>query len=152
MDISVSLDELVLACDWVRASDAAALDCEAYVSRATGTVHWCGEGVDDEPPQGIDDGNLFVCVPRKGEFDLGRTLALRFVGERLPSERETVYDYFRGRGAYSQLKSLLQRVGQLDAWYTYEQEAIETALRHWCPDNGFNVAPSATGAGFAANL
>ena len=137
---SVSLHELALACDWVSSGDAAGLDCSAYVSRATGAVHWCGEGVDDEPPQGIEDESLFVAVPRKSELDLGRSLALCFVEERLPRELETVRGYFGARGAYSRFKSLLERSSQLDAWYAYEQEAVEGAWREWCSENGFIVA------------
>lgn len=139
MTTSVSLDDVASACDWVSGGDAAGLDCEAYVSRATGKVHWYGEGIDEELPPGTDDENLFVCVPRKSEFDLGRSLALRFTEEHLPGELETVYDYFRARGAYSRFKSLLARVGQLDAWYAYEQAANDAALREWCSDNGFIV-------------
>lgn len=141
MSTSISLDALASACDWVSGGEAGGLDCEAYVSRATGAVHWSGEGIDEELPEGIDDGSLFVCVPRKSEFDLGRSLALRFSEEHVPDELETVYEYFRSRGAYARFKSLLERVGQLDAWYTYEQTANDAALREWCSDNGFLVAP-----------
>jgi hypothetical protein len=75
-----------------------------------------GQGFDDEPPRGVKDGSLFVFVPLKSELDLGRSLALRFVEKLLPDKRDTAYDYFRARGAYSRFKSLLELVGQLDAW------------------------------------
>ena len=141
MSAPVSLDELLSAQEWVSAGEAATLDCEAYVSRATGKVHWCGEGVDEQPPEDIEDGSLYIAVPHKGDFHLGRSLALRFVEERLPRERETVYEYFRKRGAYSRFKSLLAQVGELDAWQQYEQAAKETALREWCAENGFSLVP-----------
>lgn len=141
MSVPLSLDELQSAQEWVSAGDAAAVDCEAYINRATGQVYWCGEGVDDEPPEDIEDGSLYIAVPHKSEFDLGRSLALRFVEEHLPRELDTVYEYFRKRGAYSKFKSLLDRVGQLDAWHEYEQAATETALREWCEQNGFALVP-----------
>ena len=141
MSVPVSLDELLSAHEWVSAGEAAALDCEAYVSRATGKVHWCGEGVDEEPPEDIEDGSLYIAVPHKTEFDLGRSLALHFVEEHLPAERETVYEFFRKRGAYSKFKSLLARAGLLDAWHEYEQAALETALREWCEESGFTLVP-----------
>jgi hypothetical protein len=141
MRVPVSFDELLTAHEWVNAGEAAGLDCEAYISRATGKVHWCGEGVDEECPEDIDDGGLYIAVPHKTEFDLGRPLALRFVEEHLRGERGTVYEYFRKRGAYSKFKALLARVGQLDAWYEYERVAIETALREWCEENEFTIAP-----------
>lgn len=52
MSVPVSFDELLAAYEWVSAGEIAALDCEAYISRATGTGHWCGEGTDEEPPEG----------------------------------------------------------------------------------------------------
>jgi hypothetical protein len=143
MNTQVSLEELVAAHEWVTAGEATALlDCEAYVSRATGKVHWCGEGVDEEPPEGIEDDTLYVAVPHKRDFDLGRSLALRFAAERVPHENEAVYECFRGRGAYSRFKALLARTGQLDAWYEYEQAAIESAFREWCEENGFVLTGS----------
>jgi hypothetical protein len=137
MRIPVSFDELLAAYEWIGAGEAAALDCEAYVSRATGTVHCFGEGVDEEPPEDIEDEDLYIAVPHKDDFDLGRSLALRFVEERLPQSREAVYGFFRKRGAYAHFKSLLAQVNQLDAWHAYEQAATENALREWCAANGF---------------
>ncbi len=137
MSVPVSFDELLGAYEWVNAGEVAALDCEAYISRATGTLHWCGEGVDEEPPEDIEDESLYVAVPHQNEFDLGRPLALRFVEEHLPHSRETVYGFFRKRGAYSHFKSLLSHAHQLDAWHEYERTATEKALREWCEENGF---------------
>ncbi len=136
MSVTVSLDELLAAFEWVSAGEVAGLDREAYVSRATGTVHWTGEGADEELPKDIEDESLYIAVPRKHEFDLGRSLAIRFVEEHLPGSRGTVDGFFRKRGAYSHFKSLLAQAGQLDAWHAYEQAAIENALREWCEGNG----------------
>jgi len=137
VSVPVKFDELRAAYEWVSAGEGAGLDCEAYVSRATGTVHWCGEGIDEEPPEDIEDGSLYIAVPHKNELDLGRSLALRFAEEHLPRSRETVYGFFRARGAYSHFKSLLERAGQLDAWHAYEEAAFENAFREWCEENGF---------------
>jgi hypothetical protein len=137
MSVPVNFDELFAACDWVGTGETVAMDREAYISRATGTIHWCGEGIEEEPPEDIEDGTLYIAVPHKGEFDLGRSLALSFVEEHLPSSREAVYGFFRKRGAYSQFKSLLASAGQLNAWHEYEQAATESALRVWCEANGF---------------
>ena len=138
MSVNVSLSELRDAYEWVSAGEAGAmLDCEAYVGRTTGKVYWSGEGVDEELPEDIEDGSLYIAVPHKDEFDLGRSLAIRFVEERLPGSREEVHEYFRKRGAYSRFKSLLLRAGQLEAWHQYENAAIERALREWCEEHGF---------------
>jgi len=140
MSARVNLDELLAAFEWVSASEAAAVDCNAYVSKVTGKVHWSGEGVEEELPEDIEDGSAYVAVPHKTEFDLGRSLALRFVEERLPRSYETVHQYFGKRGAYSRFKALLESVGQLEAWHQYEQSAIEEALRQWSEENGLTLA------------
>jgi hypothetical protein len=140
MNVPVDLDELLAAHEWVSAGEAAAVDAEAYISRIDGQIHWCGEGVDEELPEDIEDGSLYIAVPHKSELGLGRSLALRFAEEHLPRSWEEVDGYFRKRGAYSRFKSLLERVGRLDAWHQYEQAAKEEALREWCAENGFTAS------------
>jgi len=142
MTVSVNLDDLLAAFEWVSGGESAGLDCQAFIDRTTGTIHWCGEGCDEEPPDDIEDGARYVAVPAKSEFDLGRALALRFVDEHLPAASGKVHAFFRQRGAYAQFKSLLARAGQLDAWHAHEQQAVEDALRDWCEDNGFALSPA----------
>jgi len=137
--VHVDLDELLDALEWVSAGETAAVDAEVYIRRIDGQILWCGEGVDEEPPEDIEDGTVYIAVPRLREFDLGRSLAVRFVEEHLPRSLEEVENYFRRRGAYSRLKSLLERVGQLEAWYRYEKAAKEEALKEWCAENGFHA-------------
>jgi hypothetical protein len=147
MSARVSFDELFAAFEWVSGGKAVAIDCEAYVNKVTGTVHWSGEGVDEELPDDIDDGSIYVAVPHKSEFDLGRSLALRFVEDCLPQSYETVEQYFRRSGAYSRFTSLLERAGQLEAWYSYEQNAVEKALREWSDEQGLTLVGLPDGAG-----
>jgi len=145
MNVRVDLDELLDAYEWVAAGEAAAVDARAYVSRLYGRIVWCGEGVDEDPPEDIEDGTLYVAVPHKSEFDPGRSLALQFVAERVPRFLGEVENYFRKQGAYSRFKSLLERVGQLDAWHQYEQAAKEEALMQWCAENGFSAQRKSAG-------
>lgn len=140
MSVPVSLDELIIAYEWVSAGESSGLAAAAYVSRVTGQVHWAGEGVDEELPPDIDDGSVYVAVPQKRDFDLGRSLALQFVEEHLPQSYDTVYGYFRRQGAYARFKGLLEKAGQLEAWHGYEQAATEKALREWCDENGIVLA------------
>jgi hypothetical protein len=146
MSVPVDLAELLAAYEWVSAGEAAAIDAEAYIGRLTGKVHWCGEGIDEEPPDDIEDGSLYIAVPHRTEFDLGRSLAIRFVEENLPHFRETVREHFRRPGAYARFKTLLERAGELDAWYQYEQLAKEEALGEWCLENGFVLSRNVSGA------
>lgn len=135
--VSVNLEELLLSCEWVSSSETAGLDAEAYISRSSGKIYWVGEGVDDEPPEDIEDESRYVPVPHKSELGLGRSLALRFVDLHLPHASETTREYFRKRGAYQRFKALLDQHGKLDDWHRHEQRAEEEALKEWCLDNGF---------------
>lgn len=139
MSVAVKFDELLAACDWVSAGEAAGMECEAYVNRATGIIYWCGDGCDEDTPENVEDGSLYIAVPHTNEFDLGRALAIRYVEEQLPRSREAVIDFFRKRGAFAKFKSLLERHGKLDAWYEYETNFIENALRVWCEENAFEL-------------
>jgi hypothetical protein len=139
MSVSVSLEELLSAFEWVGAGAAAAMDCRAYIGRKTGSIHWSGEGIDEELPDDIEDDSLYIALPHKSELGLGRSLALGFVAEHLPQHQEAVHEFFRKRGAYAKFKSLLTRAGQLNAWHEYESIATENALRKWCKDNGFEL-------------
>ena len=62
--------------------------------------------------------------------------SLRFVSASLPGSYEIVRQSFQKKGAYSRLKALLARTGQLEAWYEYERQATEEALRVWSEENG----------------
>jgi len=142
MNAHVKLDDLLAAVEWVSSGEVAGIDSEAYVNRVTGAVVWLGDGVDEEPPEDIEDESAYVAVPRKSDLDLGRSLALRFTEEHLPESYETVYQFFRKRGAYSHFKALLERAGRLEAWHQYEQESFEQALREWSEENGFTLVRS----------
>ncbi|MFO1250725.1 MAG: hypothetical protein U1E77_06165 [Inhella sp.] len=138
MRTDVNFNELRDAMEWVSAADAAALACDAYVCKSTGKIYWAGEGLEEELPENIDDGSLYVAVPHKHDFGFGRSLAIRFAQEHVPSLLQTTHECFRSRGAYAVFKSMLARAGQLEAWYQYEDHAIDNALREWCGEQGFN--------------
>jgi hypothetical protein len=139
MNTRINLQDLRAAFEWIGAGEAAGFDCAAYVNRATGSIHWLGEGIDEEPPDDIDDGSQYVAVPGKHELGLGRSLALRFVAENIPDSYEHIRQHFRRKGAYSHFKADLDRAGQLDAWHEYEQRMIQEALHEWSEEHGFSL-------------
>lgn len=123
MPTRVKLEDLLAAQGWLSTAESAALmDCSAYVSRATGQVIWVGEGVDDEPPT---------------TSTMGRPLVIHLVREHLPGQGGKVDQMFSRRGAYSHFKSLVDRAGQLQAGYRYDQAAVTSALRDGCDAEGF---------------
>ena len=82
---------------------------------------------------------MYVQVPSKNEFDLGKPLALKFVAEQPPSSYSAAEEIFRSRGAYGRFKSLLESKGSLEAWYEFEQTSVRAALIEWAENEGFTI-------------
>lgn len=135
----VKYDDLLAAYEWVSSSPD---DSEAFVSRITGDVHWSSSTIelDDELPEDIEDGSVYVVVPNKHDLNLGKDLALTFAEEQLADSYQTVADFFRKRGAYGRFKEFLERKGCLEAWYDYEAKATELALREWAAEEGLSIS------------
>ena len=136
---SVELAELQNALDFVSSGEL--IDCSAYISLDTGRIIYRSlEGLGDEDvPEALEISGRYVGVPHKRDLDLGRNLALSFIGEELPDDFETVAGFFRRKGAYGRFKDLLARRNLLDKWHDYENRATERALRSWCAENGIQL-------------
>jgi hypothetical protein len=136
----VKFDDLLAAYEWVSSSSPA--ENEAFVSRITGNVYWSSSMIDldEELPNDIEDGSIYATVPHKYDLNLGKNLVLTFAEEQLADSYETVSTIFRQRGAYGKFKDLLERKGHLDAWYKYETDAIELALRKWAAEQRLLIA------------
>jgi hypothetical protein len=143
MSVQVDLGDLVDALEWVSTGESNALDTHAYVRKRDGQVFWTGEGIDEEPPDDLEDEGAYVSVPDKHELDLGNDLAVRYAEDQLPDSVDKVEGFFHKRGAWSKFKSLLDSVGQLEKWFAYEQAAIEKSLTDWAEENGFVVVKRA---------
>jgi len=137
MNTRINLPDLLDAIEWIGSGEVAGVYCAAYVNRATGSIHWSGEGIDEALPDDIDDGGRYIAVPSKHDLGLGRSLALRFVAENIPDSYERVRQYFHKKGAYAHFKAEIDRAGQLEAWYEHEQRVTQEALREWSKTHGF---------------
>ena len=91
-------------------------------------------------PDDIDDTGKFLQLPDKKELDLGKSLALAFTREFIPSDFDDVRQFFSRRGAYARFKALLDQRGALAEWYAFEAKAEERALREWCALNSIEVS------------
>lgn len=111
----------------------------AIVNKRTGETFYQSElsGIDDFPEN--FEGDNFIEIPHKNDLDLGRDLVFDFVSSHLPQRLGEVDQIFRARGAYHRFKSLLESVGLLEKWYSFEDEQIKSALRQWCKDNGLRI-------------
>jgi hypothetical protein len=138
--VAVKYDELSMALDFV--SYATPTEHNAYVSLATGKVYWTSDSsdaFDEEIPDDLETSDRYLAIPHKNELDLGRRLALRFVTQELSACYDQVEGFFRRQGAYARFKDLLEREGVLERWYSYEADAVESALRQWCAENGLEL-------------
>ena len=139
--VKAKYDDLSMAFDFVNFDGS--MDHQAYVSLDTGTIYWISETnpiEEDELPDDLETSDRYIAIPHKNELDLGNTLALRFVEERLPDRYADVHAFFRRRGAYARFKELLAAEGCLEEWYAFEAESTERALRDWCKANEIEVA------------
>jgi len=134
----VKFEDLLAAYEWVSSSPD---DCEAFVSRITGNVHWSSSSIelDEELPEDIEDDSIYVAVPNKHDLNLGKNLALTFAEDQLADSYQTIANFFRQRGAYSRFKDLLERKGCLEVWYDYEAKATELALLEWAIEEGISI-------------
>jgi hypothetical protein len=48
-------------------------------------------------------------------------------------------DFSDDRALTRASRDLLQRKGVLEAWYTFEADSVESALRQWCAENGIEI-------------
>lgn len=143
----VSFDDLESAFYWV--SGVGPFENSAYVSRATGKVYWISEEVagDEDLPDDIEDGALYIAVPHKNDLALGRSLVFEFAEERLPDDIHRVRSMFFKRGAYSRFKDLLEHRNLLEQWYEFERDATENALQSWARENNFELSAPVRRAG-----
>jgi catechol 2,3-dioxygenase-like lactoylglutathione lyase family enzyme len=142
----IDYDALEQALHWTSTYDD---DQRALVSRTSAEVFLAGiYGAEGDLPADVGNPALYVAVPHRHDLELGRPLVQRFCSEQLaPALATQVEDLFRRAGAYSRFKELLQRQGQLEAWFAYEAEATEHALRVWCESVGLRLGPRAASEG-----
>lgn len=137
----MSYADLLAAFEWV--SSAAPLESAAFVSRETGVIYWSSDSMEEleELPENLEDESLYAQVPGKVDLDLGSRLALRFIDRHLPEAHDIDADFFRRRGAYGRFKDFLERRNLLQAWYDFEENAVERALREWAEEQGLQLKP-----------
>jgi hypothetical protein len=137
---TVDAEELRNAFEFV--SSGAPFENSAYICPNTGKIYWQSIVMDlddEELPEDFDTSNLYIAIPHKTNLDLGRRLALSFVGQALPEDFRTVERFFQRRGAYGRFKDLLESRGMLERWYEFGNHATEQALRTWCEESGIRI-------------
>jgi hypothetical protein len=137
--VTVKFSELLDALEF--ASFNGPIENSAFIDRETGSCHYVSDEIelDDELPPDIEDSDRYLAVPRKNELDLGRRLAVSFADQFLPNDYDTVVAMFHRRGAYGRFRNLIERRDVLEAWYKFEADATEQALKRWCQGHGIQL-------------
>ncbi|MFK0569601.1 hypothetical protein [Endozoicomonas sp.] len=135
--MEVSIDDLEWAVEFV--SSCPSLEPEAFLDRKTGRIYYSGDGVDEELPVDVYENERYLAVPFKQDLELGHSLALEFTAQQLPGELDSVYQFFRRKGAYSKFKQLLERTGSLEQWYAFESKSVKTAIEGWCKEHNLTA-------------
>lgn len=134
--MKIDFKELMLGFDYLNSAEP--FEHEAVVDRTTGEVFCFSDFGDEEKPEDIED-EKYLSLPHKKDLGLGRELVFDFVIKNIPGEIETVESIFSKRGAYSRYKDFLANKELLDAWYQYEEQRQEAALREWCADHKIDL-------------
>lgn len=112
----------------------------AYFNTETGEFYYVSEpGDSDELPDDLEENDKYVSIPHKNDLNLGRNLVMDFVTANLPGQVEKVRGIFSSKGAYARFRDFLEYKGQLEAWYEFEDKAIEKALKDWCRENDIEL-------------
>jgi len=133
--MTIKFEDIEFSFDFV--SSAQPCMNEAYLNIHTGETYWHSEFGDNEEelPDDIDDTSKYIALPHKNDLDLGKRLALKFSYKFLPEKAEEIETIFHKKGAYSNFKNILEKSGNIQHWYDYENKAQEYALREWCKIN-----------------
>lgn len=133
--VKVDMEALIMALEI--ASSGLMID-DAYVDRRTGKVYIPADDPDlSEVTEDMAESEDYVAVPTKFELDLGSRVARAFAWQEMPEDADTVSDMFSRKGGFARFKHWLAQRGKLHAWYAFQAEAEEQALRDWCEANGF---------------
>ena len=119
-------------------------ESNAFLCVDTGVIYWTSDTgeLDEEVPEDLETSDRYIAIPHKNDLNLGRDLALSFAEQELPDDYDTVAGFFRSKGAYGRFKQLLESRGVLEAWYRFEDQAVEAALRQWCEVSGIPLSPA----------
>ena len=139
--VMVDRDELEMAFEFV--SSGAPYENTASISVATGKIHWhsaMGDMEDDDDPDDDEDAEDDIAVPHKNDLDLGRSLVLRFVGQEMPRDYDTVTRFLSAARSLWPLQEPAGAAPQVGTVVRVRSNVRRT--RHcsaWCEENGIQL-------------
>lgn len=141
--------------DVVDAIESQANEGAAYLNPETGEIVHVSEdeialveeGVaDDDLPQWQreampkirealeNEGDRFLALPDRFEVHEWAIME-RFSREQNPHAQQVLLSAVHGSKAFRHFRGAVERLGLLDAWYRYRQEAIEEIARDWLEEH-----------------
>lgn len=108
----------------------------AILDIESGHIYYTSDvGDSDELPDDIDDPVKYIDIPNQQDLNLGQPLVFDFAARFLPNETDTIYSFFRRKGAYSKFKDFLEQKGFLENWYDFEEKQRIETLKKWLQEN-----------------
>jgi hypothetical protein len=80
------------------------------------------------------EGGRFLALPDRFEVHEWAIME-RFSLEQNERARKVLISAIHGSGAFRHFRGAVERLGLLDAWYRYRQEAIEQIARDWLEEH-----------------
>lgn len=87
-----------------------------------------------EPPADLGDPEQYAEIPHQHDLDLGKSLAQRFAEGEGTELGDAAREALRHRSGWRRFRELLEDAGRLKAWYAFEAEETEAALRAWAKE------------------
>jgi len=80
------------------------------------------------------ESDRFLALPDRFEVNEWAIME-RFSQEQNPPARQTLLGAVHGSGAFRHFRGAVERLGLLQSWYRYREEAIEQIARDWLEEH-----------------
>ena len=87
-----------------------------------------------------DDGDRFIDAPDRFDFNEYQHMQRFIKTVQDPSDAEELWRAVRGRGAFRYFKDTAERLGLLERWFRYRDEAMKEFIITWAEANNVPLA------------
>ena len=86
----------------------------------------------------VTNGEFFIPLPSKFDIHEYEVMEKFCLSIEDPDLSESLSGLIVGRGAFRRFKDEIHRLGMVDQWYEYREEAFKEIARKWCEEKGIN--------------
>lgn len=87
-----------------------------------------------------DDGSRFTWGPKAFDFHEHRHMERFALSQGTEPIQDQLWQALKGKGAFRRFKDTAARLGLLDQWFTYRNEAMKKFIRAWATRHGIKTA------------